>query len=179
MRSKFNKKRCLALLKERKKLAQEGKFFWDFDNAKNEELIGYLSLLEDQIFWQSRKEYYQILDLFVSKKITLDELFSQFYGLRGSNLKASRMWKENLEAKACGILNKSNEIDFQLNPESRGFAEIISSLHSGIDLCDPDITFEMNLSHPELMGYGISEEFLRFRIKDDFLPRIGEYCKES
>ena len=175
----FNKKKCLALLKEKKKLDQEGKFFWDFDYAKNKELTGYLSLLDDQIFWQSRKEYCQILDLFVSKKITLDELFKQFYGLRGSNLKASKMRKENLEAEACGILTKSNEIDFQLNPESRGFTKIISSLHALINLCEPDITLDMNLKHPELIGYGISEEFLRLRIKDNFLPRIYEYCKES
>ena len=40
----FNKKKCLALLKEKKKLDQEGKFFWDFDKAKNKELTGYLSL---------------------------------------------------------------------------------------------------------------------------------------
>jgi len=29
------------------------------------------------------------------------------------------MLEKNLEAEACGILTKSNEIDFQLNPESR------------------------------------------------------------
>lgn len=38
-------------------------------------------------------------------------------------------------------------------------------------LCDPDITLDMNLKHPELIGYRISE--------DNFLPIIGEYCKES
>lgn len=59
-------------MKEYKKLHQEGKFLWDYDKAKNNELIEYITLLEDQIFWQSRKEYYQILYLFSSKKITLD-----------------------------------------------------------------------------------------------------------
>ncbi len=82
-------------------------------------MIGYLTLLSDQIFWQSRKEYFQMLDLFVSKKITFDEFFNQFYGLRSSNLDVSQMHEKNLEAEACGILTKSNEIDFQLNPESR------------------------------------------------------------
>jgi hypothetical protein len=37
----------------------------------------------------------------------------------------------------------------------------------------------MNLNHPELIGYGISEEFLRLDIKDNFLPLIAEYCKKS
>jgi hypothetical protein len=175
----FNKKRCLELLKKRKSLKKEGKFLWDSDKAKSEELTRYLILFDDQIFWQSRKKYCQILDLFVSKKISLDEFVNQFYGLRGSNLKASRMWKENLEAEACGILTKSNEIDVQLNPESRGFTKIISNLHSWTNLCDPDITSEMNLKQPELIGYGISEEFLRFTIEEDFLPQLEKYCKES
>jgi hypothetical protein len=37
----------------------------------------------------------------------------------------------------------------------------------------------MNLNHPELIGYEISEEFLRLDIKDNFLPKIGEYYKKS
>lgn len=175
----FNKKKFLALLKERKSLKKESKFLWDYDKAKNKELVEYLTLLDDQIFWQSRKEYCQMLDLFVRKKITLDEFFNQFYGLRGSNLRSAKMWEENLEAEACGIVTKSNEIDFQLNPEACGFTEVISDLHSLINLCDPDITLEMNFKNPELLLYGISEEFLRLDLKDNYLPRIGEYCKES
>jgi hypothetical protein len=37
----------------------------------------------------------------------------------------------------------------------------------------------MNLKQPELIGYGISEEFLRFTIEEDFLPQLEKYCKES
>ena len=88
------------------------------------------------------------------------------------------MWKENLEEEACGILTKSNERDVQLNLESRGFTKIISHLYSWTNLCDPDITSEMNLKQPELIGYGRSEEFLRFTIEEDFLPQLEKYCKE-
>ena len=108
-------------------------------------MTGYFNLLDTQIFWQSRREDCQILDLLVSKKITLDQLFKQFYNLRGSNLKVSKMREENLEAKACGIWTKSNEIYFHLNPEYRGFTKIISSLHPFLNLCDPDTTLDMNL----------------------------------
>ena len=94
---KFDKDKCLKLLKERKSLQKEGKLLRDYDKAKNDELINYLSLVEDEIFWESGKEYIQILDLFVSKNITLDQFFTQFCGLRGSNLKSARMWKNNLE----------------------------------------------------------------------------------
>ena len=48
----FNKKKCLELMKESKKLRQEGKFLRD---SKSEELTRYLILLDDQIFWESRK----------------------------------------------------------------------------------------------------------------------------
>jgi hypothetical protein len=87
------------------------------------------------------------------------------------------MWTDNLEAEAYGILTQSNEIDLQLNPESLGFTKIISYLHSLVDACDPDVTLEMNLKQPELLWYGISEEYLRLRIEEYFLPKIKEYCK--
>jgi len=174
---KFDKHKCLKLLKEKKRLKKEGKLLRDYDKTKNDELISYLSLLEDQIFWESRKEYIQILDLFVSKKITLDQLFKQFCGLRGSNLRSARMWKEKLEEEAFVV--KSNEIDIQFNPKSCGFTKIISYLHSLVDACDPDVTLEMNLKQPELLWYGISEEYLRLRIEEYFLPQLEKYCKKS
>lgn len=55
----------------------------------------------------------------------------------------------------------------------------MDSLDTTLDLFDPDITFDMNLNHPDLIGYGISEEYLRLDLKDNVLPRIVEYCKES
>ena len=176
---KFDKDKCLKLLKERKSLQKEGKLLRDYDKAKNDELIRYLSLIDDQIFWESRKEYIQILDLFVSKKITLDHFFKQFCGLRGSNLRSARMWKEKLEEEALVIFPKSNEINSQVNSKSCGFTNIISYLHSFVDICDPDVTFEMNLKHPELILYGVSEEYLRLRIKKYFLPQLEKYCKKS
>lgn len=179
MKMKFDKDKWLKLLKERKGLRKKGKFLWDSDRAKNDELIQYLSLLDDQIFWKSRKKYCQILSFFIRKKISLDEFFNKFYTLQGSNLKASRIWKKKLEEEACGILTESNKIDFQLNPKSEGFTEIISNLHSWTNLCEPDITLEMNLKHPNLIGYGISEEFLRIIIEEDFLPQLEKYYKES
>jgi len=149
---KFDKNKCLKLLKERKSLQKQGKLLRDYDKAKNDELIRYISLIEDRIFWESRKEYIQILDLFVSKKITLDHFFKQFCGLRGSNLRSARMWKETLEEEALGVFPKSNEINSQVNPKSCGFTKIISYLHSLVDTCDPDVTLEMNLKQPATTG---------------------------
>jgi hypothetical protein len=52
---KFDKDKCLKFLKERKSLQKEGKLLRDYDKAKNDELISYLSLIEDQIFWKVEK----------------------------------------------------------------------------------------------------------------------------
>ena len=57
MKFEFDKHKCLKLLKQRKSLKKEGKLLGNYDKAKNEELISYLTLLEDQILWKSRKEY--------------------------------------------------------------------------------------------------------------------------
>jgi hypothetical protein len=157
----FSKKKFLELLKEANKIGQEDKFLFDENNPKNDEFIEYMSLLKDQISWQSRKEYYEILYFFVNKKITLEELFNKFYGLRESKLQAFIIWKNNFEKKA------------------RGFTYIIFYLHHLISLCDSDIILESNLKDPELIEYEISEQFLRVIMKKTFLPQIYEYCKKS
>ena len=111
----FNKKKCLKLIKKSKELCQEGKFLWDYDKAKNKELTGYRSLLDDQIFWQSRGEFFKILELFVDKRINVEGFIQQYVQLRRSNRNASKMWKENLEAEAFAVLPKASEKGFQLN----------------------------------------------------------------
>ena len=47
MKIKFDKDKCLRLLKEKKSLAKKGQLLRDYDKTKNDELISYLSLLED------------------------------------------------------------------------------------------------------------------------------------
>lgn len=51
---KFDKKRCLKLIKKSDQLLQEGKFLCDFDK---DELNQYFILLSDHIFWNSRYQY--------------------------------------------------------------------------------------------------------------------------
>ena len=50
MKMKFDRDKCLKLLKERKSLQKKGKLLGDYDKAKNDKLIRYLIMLEDQIF---------------------------------------------------------------------------------------------------------------------------------
>jgi len=136
----------------------------------------YSIILSDNIFWKSRKQYFQILKLYVDRKITLNELFKQYSTIKVSNFDSLKILKKNLEAEA---LTEGSEIDFELNPKSCGFTKMLADLDNHIDLVDPDIDFDMNLKHPELLSYGMSEEFFWLDLKDIFLPIIGEYCEES
>ena len=77
-----------------------------------------------------------------------------------------QMWENSLEEEACGILTQLNKKDFQLNLQSTRFSEKIYTIHSLIDLWDPDITLEMNFNDLDLIGYGISEELFRILIED-------------
>ena len=164
----FNKKKCVELMVESKKLLQQGKSLHDYDPAKNTKLAEYLTLLYDDVFWASRHQYLQILESFTNRSIDINESIQKFYDLRCSNMKASETRVKNLE----------NEIDFQLNPEAYGFTDIISSIDMTIDLFDSDITLEMDLEDPELTVYGMSEESLRLDIKENFLPIIYVCCKK-
>jgi hypothetical protein len=78
------------------------------------------------------------------------------------------MWKEKLEEEA-----------FVVSSKSCGFTKIISYLHSLVDAWNPDVTLEMNLKQPELLWYGIREEYLRLRIEKYFLPQLEKYCNKS
>lgn len=51
----------------------------------------------------------------------------------------------------------------------------IAFLDPFLEVFNLDIDLNMNLNHPELLGYGIREEVLRFniKIKENFLPRIS------
>lgn len=104
----------------------------------------------------------------MSKKITVDKFIKQFNQLEKSNMDASKMRKENFERK----------IDFQRKLQSPGFTKKISSLDKYLELFDLEIDFDMNLKNPDLIGYGISKEFLRSKITDNFLPRISKYCRK-
>jgi hypothetical protein len=46
-------------------------------------------------------------------------------------------------------------------------------------ISDPDVTLEDNFKHPDLLFYGISEEFLRLSIEEDVVPQLEKYCNKS
>ena len=56
---------------------------------------------------------------------------------------------------------------------------ILLAIDNDLDLIDHDVTLEMNLENPELICYGMSPEFWRFYILEEFVPKIDKFCKES
>lgn len=153
----FNKEKCLKLMRESEKLRQEGKSLWDCEKAESEKLNHYLTLLEDDIFWQSRNQYFQIIENFTNRSSDGKKFVNQFGDLQRENLNAVDMRKANLE----------NEMNLQLNStKSWEFPEIISALYEAIGLLVPD------LDDSDSNIYAIHEEALRRYVKKTFLLEI-------
>lgn len=161
----FNIKKYRTLVKNKKMLGS-------LNNAK---LEIYNYLLDDYFLWQNKENFYQLIQLFLTKKITIEEFLSKFRVLNVSSLRKSRIFQKNFQKDAQTNLN---EIEIEINPNSKGFEEIISYLDDILNLYEPNITLEMNLENPELIGYGISEEFIRDLLKDKFLIEIKTYRKK-
>ena len=91
------------------------------------------------------------------------------------------MRKKLLEEKVYRILTQSNKINFQFNTKFCRFTKIIPYLYLLVNIRDPDLTLEINLKEQELelLGYGLSEEFLRLTIEENFLSQLEQYCKKS
>lgn len=51
----FNLKRCVELIKKSNALFAEGRFFGYDNELEYSELVEYLTLLSDDIFWRTRK----------------------------------------------------------------------------------------------------------------------------
>ena len=133
-----------------------------------EEFDDYRIMLENNIYWQSRDQYLQILESFLNRNISGEEFCDQFADIRSKNMEALDILEANLE----------NEMNLKLNPKSRVFSDIIASIDTVRDFFDSDIED----SNSSFYGYGISENhlrFYRFYLNDTFFSRIREYCKES
>lgn len=91
------------------------------------------------------------------------------------------MHKENFKGKLLNKLLKENQTDLKLSFQSVWFSKIIESIYHYhyLNLSDSDRSLRMNLEDPELMRYGLSEEYFRLYLQHLAILRIGEYCKRS
>lgn len=168
----FRKCRFLQLLKEKGELTLKNSSAKD--KQKYEELEYYEYLLQENILWQDRNRYTQILEDFVDGRITIEELDEQICELRISCLKSSKELVNNLE-KTVLTNFESDSITINYNQKSRGFSDLLQDLSFELDLYDPNVSYEENLNFPDKIVFGMSKEFFRLNVKEFFLPKMKEY----
>ena len=175
----FDIERFRELLKESNLLYQyqEGKSLQNSNKTKYDKLHDYISILQNNIFWESRKEQQQIINQFVIERITFDEFRSKYGNIRYSNFRTYEICKKTIEeGEVIADSSKTSEINLDRNTRASKFMQILSDINSDIDLVDHDITLAMNLKNPELIYYAMSPEFCRLYFLVEYVPRINELC---
>ena len=131
---------------------------------ENKEFSDMGILMENEVFWNNRNHYLQLINDFLDSKIDSDQFTGKFGKLRADNLRLSNFKTSYL------FLIQNN---FEVTCESEGFTTIIDNLFIVYDLHDPDIPgFELNDSI-------ISDEGLKYYLKVTCRPKIYEYIKEQ
>ena len=176
---KFDKNRCAELLKKKKNLEKESKSLVNCNEIEYDELVTYTSMLANHSHWLYCKKYIQLSIFFVFQDISFDEFFQVFIQLHRSCYDVVSVWLQKLEEEAFENCPESSQINIQIQPQSSGFISLVDYLLELLDLCDPEATLEDDLKYPETRLYGISEEYLRLKIEEYFLPRFEEYEKKS
>ena len=175
----INANTFFKLLEKKKDLEKKGESFEEDDKMGYWALMEYFSRLNDKIFWESRTNYLQMLELLDNKQITLKEFWHKFNVLTTLNSNEYNTLQAELEDEPGKILSKFNEMNFQSDSEWYNFSDIIDDLFFIVDMYDPAVTFEEDLKYPDLFISGMSEEFLRLKIKDIYLPKVKKYCQKS
>ena len=69
-----------------------------------------LLFLREMVFWESRNEYYKIIDLFVNDKINFKDFADQIFNLEGSNSKSFHLRLSEMEKKDS-LVQKFNSMN--------------------------------------------------------------------
>ena len=112
-------------------------------------LLQYRIIFENHIMWQSRKEYFEMIDNFLSGKIDGTNFCDSFNTLRYQNIDKVNQVEKNLK----------NKIDFQLTSESIGFSILIERLFALAERFDD----------------GLKDNELKSDIKANILPKFSKY----
>lgn len=159
----FDIKKYLELNKEWTDLIRMGQSsIASWDERKFSEYRKLSLILYDNVQWQTRYEYYELINNFVENKETIDRLFYDLGSFARKNAKRIDQLRNNLN---------SETISFFTN-ESYGFAGLITKLE--------DITklFDSEISDSESSNYGISENVLKEYLKKEVLSELQKYCKK-
>ena len=126
----YNHKRCIELLKRSEDLKNLGRSFYQESTDEYLELVTYEAAIEEHIDWKSRILFLLLMEKFVNKIISGEEFSDSFLELR-----------QRLIYECDGVLKelRSEKLkDFQIDPRSYQFGNLISFLRAECDNFDED-----------------------------------------
>ena len=126
----YNHKRYIELLKRSEDLKNLGRSFYQESTDEYLELVTYEAAIEEHIDWKSRILFLLLMEKFVNKIISGEEFSDSFLELR-----------QRLIYECDGVLKelRSEKLkDFQIDPRSYQFGNLISFLRAECDNFDED-----------------------------------------
>jgi hypothetical protein len=87
---KYNKNKCLKLLKYSQYLNDQGKSLIDESEKKYMQLLDYAVLQSDHISWENRKQYLKVMKEFVNNRFSGIEFENKFLKV----FRADREWSK-------------------------------------------------------------------------------------
>ena len=145
----YNLERHIELLKQKKKILNEGKCFLKENRKATLELMEYNATVEQHIDWEDRFEIASVMENFLSKKINAHEFHDSVFGLRRKHLEKCKRFLSKLV---------SEEIkDFCPNKNAPKLKGFLSALYFECE------HFETNFNEAELYT-SIENGFLKFQI---------------
>ena len=128
------------------------------------ELRQYDSLLAYEVFWNSRKDYLQLANDFITSTIDPNQFRLNFFALRRYNM---RLFND------VGRYLVEKQIFLQPTFKFKGFMTLIDDLFYTLDLYDEDVQgFELNNDI-------VSTQGLKYYVKGTFIPEIKNYIQKE
>ena len=118
----FDKNEYFELLGLEKKYNNQGKSFSTEDSDNYRKLLKYKASLSTHIYWRNRKKYASIIKNLINDVISGDDFTDYFFAL----------WREDRDAL------DTIEINFDPNPKSIGYADIVNEIFYYCDIFDPE-----------------------------------------
>lgn len=132
MTPNYNKKRYLELLKKRS----------DGDNSKDVELLKYSCQLEQQVEWELREQYLELMEDFLKDRISMPEFLTEFQTKNYSII------------DAVPFLEK-HRILLSLDKKAPKFSELMEPIHD-------ELEGELSYTGEEFTNF-IEENFIKIK----------------
>lgn len=153
----YNSQKFIELLKQAKRLREEGKSLQKEDQVQYLNLLNYSVKISDHVHWANKSDYLNLIKDFVNLKIDGHQFVRQFLEIHRSNERTVQMLKTDLKQ-----LN-----NIEPNPKSFGFTKWTSEIYLCCDEFYPDLQPQDNVR----FKFAKSEEQLRAAVAN-LIPQI-------